>query len=318
MNELDNSIKEHLQAARNILIVTHVRPDGDAIGSLLGLGLSLQISGKQVQMLLPDGLPGNFKYLPGSNQIKRVQKGNPDLSIVVDCSDISRVGKALDNYGVPDIVIDHHVTNGEFGKLNLIESDSPATASVLLAHMPGWGLTVTPDVAANLLTGLLTDTLGFRTLNTTSQSLRQAADLVDFGANLSSLYNLGLVRRTLPAARYWGVGLSKLNYADNIVWTELSLEDRITSGYSGNDDADLINVVSSITEGLISIIFVEQNNGTVKISWRTQDPNLDVSKIAMVFKGGGHRAAAGADIPGDLAEIKKRVLAETDIFLKKS
>ena len=318
MNELDNSIKEHLQAARNILIVTHVRPDGDAIGSLLGLGLSLQISGKQVQMLLPDGLPGNFKYLPGSNQIKRVQKGNPDLSIVVDCSDISRVGKALDNYGIPDIVIDHHVTNGEFGKLNLIESDSPATASVLLAHMPGWGLTVTPDVAANLLTGLLTDTLGFRTLNTTSQSLRQAADLVDFGANLSSLYNLGLVRRTLPAARYWGVGLSKLNYADNIVWTELSLEDRITSGYSGNDDADLINVVSSITEGLISIIFVEQNNGTVKISWRTQDPNLDVSKIAMVFKGGGHRAAAGADIPGDLAEIKKRVLAETDIFLKKS
>jgi phosphoesterase RecJ-like protein len=318
MNELDNSIKEHLQAARNILIVTHVRPDGDAIGSLLGLGLSLQISGKQVQMLLPDGLPGNFKYLPGSNQIKRVQKGNPDLSIVVDCSDISRVGKALDNYGVPDIVIDHHVTNGEFGKLNLIESDSPATASVLLAHMPGWGLTVTPDVAANLLTGLLTDTLGFRTLNTTSRSLRQAADLVDLGANLSSLYNLGLVRRSLPAARYWGVGLSKLNYADNIVWTELSLEDRITSGYSGNDDADLINVVSSITEGLISIIFVEQNNGTVKISWRTQDPNLDVSKIAMVFKGGGHRAAAGADIPGDLAEIKKRVLAETDIFLKKS
>lgn len=318
MNDLDSSIKEHLQAARNILIVTHVRPDGDAIGSLLGLGLSLQISGKQVQMLLPDGLPSNFKYLPGSNQIKRVQKGNPDLSIVVDCSDISRVGKALDNYGVPDIVIDHHVTNGEFGKLNLIESDSPATASVLLTHMPDWGLTVTPDVAANLLTGLLTDTLGFRTLNTTPRSLRQAADLVDLGANLSSLYNLGLVRRTLPAARYWGVGLSKLNYEDNIVWTELSLEDRITSGYSGNDDADLINVVSSITEGLISIIFVEQNNGTVKISWRTQDPNLDVSKIAMVFKGGGHRAAAGADIPGDLAEIKKRVLAETDKFLKKS
>lgn len=318
MNKLDRSIKEQLQAARNILIVTHVRPDGDAIGSLLGLGLSLQIAGKQVQMLLPDGLPGNFKFLPGSNQIKHVQKGHPDLSIAVDCSDLKRVGKALDKYGAPDIVVDHHVTNGSFGKLNLIEPDSPATASVLLAHMPAWGLTITPDVAANLLTGIITDTLGFRTLNTTAQSLRQVADLVDQGANLSSLYNMSLLRRTLPAARYWGVGLSNLQYEDNIVWTELTLDDRSTSGYSGNDDADLINVVSSITEGLVSIIFVEQTNGSVKISWRTQDANLDVSQVAMKFNGGGHKAAAGADIHGDLAEVKKQVLAETKDFLKKS
>jgi phosphoesterase RecJ-like protein len=236
----------------------------------------------------------------------------------VDCSDLKRVGKALDKYGAPDIVVDHHVTNEAFGRLNLIESESPATAAILLVHMPTWGLTITPDVAANLLTGLITDTLGFRTLNTTAQSLRQAADLVDLGANLSSLYNLGLVRRTLPAARYWGVGLGNLQYADGIVWTELTLADRLTSGYSGNDDADLINVVSSIAEGAVSIIFVEQTNGTVKISWRTQDPNLDVSQVAMMFNGGGHKAAAGADIPGDLADIKKRVLAETGKMLKKS
>lgn len=318
MSDLDAAIQERLQAARNILIVTHVRPDGDAIGSLLGLGLSLQAAGKQVQMLLPDGLPSSFRYLPGSNQIKHVQKATPDLSVVVDCSDLKRVGKALDRYGAPDIVVDHHVTNGAFGKLNLIESESPATASVLLAHMPAWGLTITPDVAANLLTGLITDTLGFRTLNTTSRSLRQAADLVDLGANLSSLYNLGLIRRTLPAARYWGVGLSNLQHEDGIVWTELTLQDRSTSGYSGNDDADLINVVSSIAEGSVSIIFVEQTNGTVKISWRTQDPHLDVSQVAMLFNGGGHKAAAGADVPGELADVKKRVLAETDKFLKKS
>ncbi len=317
MNDLDKTIKEQLQAARNILIVTHVRPDGDAIGSLLGLGLALQVDGKQVQMLLPDGLPGSFKHLPGSAQIKPVQTITPDLSIVVDCSDLQRVGKALDKYGKPDIVVDHHVTNEAFGTLNLIESDSPATAAVLLAHMPSWGLTITPDVAANLLTGLITDTLGFRTLSTTAQSLRQAADLVDLGANLTSLYNLGLVQRTLPAARYWGLGLSNLQLEDEIVWTELTLEDRTTSGYPGNDDADLINVVSSIAEGSVSIIFVEQTNGTVKISWRTQNPDLDVSQVAMKFNGGGHKAAAGADIPGNLADIKIRVLEETRNFLKK-
>ncbi|MFH2039262.1 MAG: DHH family phosphoesterase [Chloroflexota bacterium] len=317
MNKLDESIKERLQAARNILIVTHVRPDGDAIGSLLGLGLALQADGKQVQMLLPDGLPSSFKHLPGSEQIQRVQKTTPDLSIVVDCSDLKRVGKALDKYGKPDIVVDHHVTNEAFGTFNLIESESPATASVLLAHMPNWGLTITPDVAANLLTGLITDTLGFRTLSTTAQSLRQAADMVDLGVNLTSLYNLGLIQRPLTAARYWGLGLSNLQYQDDIVWTELTLKDRSTSGYSGNDDADLINVVSSIEEGSVSIIFVEQTNGTVKISWRTQDPNLDVSQIATKFNGGGHKAAAGADIPGDLADVKKRVLEETANFLKK-
>jgi phosphoesterase RecJ-like protein len=317
MNDLDSAIHERLQAARNILIVTHVRPDGDAIGSLLGLGLALQDAGKQVQMVLPDGLPASFKYLPGSDRIQRAQKAAPDLSIVVDCSDLKRVGKALDAYGAPDIVVDHHVTNEAFGKLNLIEPDTPATASVLLAHMPAWGLTITPDVAANLLTGLITDTLGFRTLNTTPKSLRQAADLVDLGANLSSLYNLGLVRRTLPAARYWGVGLGNLQHQDGMVWTALTLADRAASGYPGNDDADLINVVSSIAEGLVSIIFVEQPNGTVKISWRTQDPDLDVSRVAMKFNGGGHKAAAGADIPGELDEIQIRVLAETKKILKK-
>jgi phosphoesterase RecJ-like protein len=101
------------------------------------------------------------------------------------------------------------------------------------------------------------------------------------------------------------------------VWTALTLADRAASGYPGNDDADLINVVSSIAEGLVSIIFVEQPNGTVKISWRTQDPDLDVSRVAMKFNGGGHKAAAGADIPGELDEIQIRVLAETKKILKK-
>jgi phosphoesterase RecJ-like protein len=317
MNELDTSIKRRLQAASKILIVSHIRPDGDAIGSLLGLGLALQANGKQVEMVLSDGLPASFRHLPGSDQVLRVQKIRPDTSIVVDCSDLKRVGNALDDYGSPDIVIDHHFTNGSFGNFNLIEPEAPATASVLYRHMPTWGLTITPTVASNLLTGLVTDTLGFRTMNTTSNTLRQAADLMDLGADLTSLYYRGLVRRTLPAARYWGAGLLNLHYEDGIIWTVLTLADRKQSGYSGNDDADLINVVSSIDEGLVSIILVEQANGTVKISWRTQDPNLDVSQVAILFNGGGHKAAAGADIPGILSEITELVLAETGKVLKK-
>jgi phosphoesterase RecJ-like protein len=317
MNELDSSIKERLQAANHILIVSHVRPDGDAVGSLLGLGLALQAIGKQVEMVLSDGVPASFKHLPGSGQVLRKKKNAPDTTIVVDCSDLKRVGRSLDDCGAPDIVIDHHFTNGSFGGINLIESEAPATASVLCQHMPAWGLTITPEIAANLLTGLVTDTLGFRTMNTSSLSLRQAADLMDLGADLTRLYYLGLVRRTLQAARYWGAGLGNLHYEDGIVWTALTLADRKLSGYTGNDDGDLINVVSSIEEGLVCIIFVEQSNRTVKISWRTQDPNLDVSAVACIFNGGGHKAAAGADIPGSMAEITQRVLIETGKILKK-
>jgi phosphoesterase RecJ-like protein len=314
--DLDKSIKERFEAANNILIVSHVRPDGDAIGSLLALGLALIGSGKHVEMVLSDGVPSSFKHLPGSNKVLRTQKRSADLSIVVDCSDLKRVGKALDGHGAPDIVVDHHFTNGAFGTLNLIEAKAPATSSILVEHLPAWGLTITPEVAANLLTGIVTDTLGFRTINTTPQSLRQAADLMELGANLTNLYYQGLVRRTLAAARYWGAGLGNLQYKDGIVWTALSLSDRDQSGYTGNDDADLINVVSVIDEGLVSIIFVEQTNGTVKISWRTQNPDLDVSQVAMKFNGGGHKAAAGADIPGSLSEIVRKVLDETDRILK--
>ena len=316
-SELDRSIKERLLTAQRVLIVSHVRPDGDAIGSLLAMGLALNASGKRVEMVLSDGVPNSFRHLPGSERIQKAQKNKADLSIVVDCSDLKRVGNALQNYGKPDVVIDHHQTNGSFGVINLIEAKAPATSSILVEHLPAWGLTITPEVAANLLTGLVTDTLGFRTLNTTPTCLRQAAEMMELGANLSQLYYQGLVRRTMAAARYWGAGLGNLHYKNGIVWTALTLEDRTQSGYSGNDDADLINMVSVIDEGQISIIFVEQTNGTVKISWRTQNNSLDVSKVAMVFNGGGHKAAAGADIPGKLDEIIERVLAETGKILKK-
>ena len=318
MNDLDDLIKERLKSAGNILIVSHIRPDGDAIGSLLALGLALEARGKQVQMILSDGLPATFRHLPGSEKIKDACQTPPDLSIVVDCSDLARVGRGLNACGVPDIVIDHHYTNGAFGKLNLIEDKAPATASVLMDHLPKWDLPITRDVASNLLTGLVTDTLGFRTISTTPHCLRQAADLMDLGAELNTLYFQGLVRRSLNASRYWGAGLNQLKDQDGLVWTELTLEDRKKSGYSGNDDADLINVVSAIQEGRVTLILVEQVGGSVKASWRTQDPGLDVSQVALFFNGGGHRAAAGADIPGQLADVRQRVLEETAKLLKNS
>jgi bifunctional oligoribonuclease and PAP phosphatase NrnA len=311
MIDLQIKIKQLIQDAQSILVTSHIRPDGDAIGSSLALALALIDKGKQVQVVLSDGLPASFKHLPGSELVRTKPEGIFDLIISVDCSDLKRVGKALDGYRPPDIVIDHHATTEGFGRLNLVDPEAAATASVLARNMPSWGLSITTPIAANLLTGLVTDTLGFRTSNTTPEVLRQAADLFEIGAELSTLYYRSLVRRTFPAAKYWGAGLSRLERLDRIIWTSLTMADRKASGYTGNDDADLISVISSIDDADVAIIFTEQNKRTTKVSWRGLKPEVDVSRVASQFGGGGHKAASGAECSGSLDEVRDRVLEST-------
>jgi phosphoesterase RecJ-like protein len=311
MNDLQKQIKDRIQAAQRVLVTSHVRPDGDAIGSSLALALALLDAGKQAQVVLTDGIPTNFKKLPGAEMVHIKADGEFDLIVSVDCSDLKRIGNALDGYHAPDIIIDHHVTTDAFGTLNLVEPEAVATASVLTRHMREWGLVITPAIAANLITGLVTDTLGFRTSNTSPESLRQAADLLELGVDMSSLYYRSLVRRTFEEAKYWGAGLSSLERLDGIIWATLTLADRKASGYIGNDDGDLINIVSAIDDAEIAIMFVEQNAGKMKISWRGLKPHVDVSLVARQFNGGGHKAAAGAELSGSLIEVQERILEAT-------
>ncbi len=314
-NKIIGDIKERLAVANKIVIASHVRPDGDAIGSLLGLGLALQNAGKSVQMILVDGAPASFKFLQGSEKIQKEVKGEHDTFITVDCADFKRVGKTFENFAQPDINIDHHITNEKFGKLNLIEADEVATAAILTNYLPTWGLNITTPVANALLTGIITDTLGFRTSNVTASALKQAAALVEAGGNLPEIYMQSLVQKSYPAAKYWGAGLSSLESKNGIVWGTLTLADRKSAGYGGNDDADLINMISSIDKHKVGMVFVEQANKHVKISWRALDSKMDVSVVAKHFNGGGHAAAAGADIEGDLIEIQKEVLRKTKDLL---
>ena len=310
-DEIIGAIKETLHDSKNVVIASHVRPDGDAIGSLLGIGLALINAGKSVQMVLVDGVPSSFKHLEGSNLIVKEPAGQHDTFITVDSADFKRVGKIFENFGQPDINIDHHITNEKFGKLNLIEAEEVATAAVLANHLPQWGFEITQPIAAALLTGIITDTLGFRTANTNPSALRLCAMLMETGANMPDLYMRSLVHKSFPAARYWGAGLSNLEQKNGIVWSTLTLEDRRKSGYSGNDDADLINMISSINGNKVGMVFVEQSDNHVKISWRALEDGIDVSPIAKQFGGGGHAAAAGADIPGSLSDIQPVVLTAT-------
>ena len=309
--EIIGAIKQRLDAAKNIVVASHIRPDGDAVGSLLGLGLALKNARKSVQMVLVDGVSSSYKHLEGSELIVREPVKEYDTFITVDCADFKRVGRVFESFGQPDINIDHHKTNEKFGKLNLIEPEEVATAAILANHLPAWGLQITKPIAAALLTGIITDTLGFRTSNTNPSALRLCAMLMETGVNMPDLYMRSLVYKSFPAARYWGAGLSSLEQENGIVWGTLTLEDRKQAGYGGNDDADLINLISAIDGNKVGMIFVEQSDKHVKISWRALEEGIDVSPIAKQFGGGGHAAAAGADIPGALEEVQPVVLKAT-------
>ena len=230
-----NSAREALHQAQRILITSHKRPDGDAVGSVLGLGLALIDAGKNVQMVLEDGVPSSFHHLVGSDQILKEPAEDYDVSVILDCSDLERVGKFLDHRATPTINIDHHLTNLNFADINMVLPKATSTTEVLWEYLPAMGLTINQPVAEALLTGLITDTLGFRTSNMTSKALRIAADLVDIGCDLPYLYQEALLSRSFRAARYWGAGLATLKRDDRLLWAELTLKARESVGYPGRD-----------------------------------------------------------------------------------
>lgn len=308
------SAARRIQESENILIATHIRPDGDAIGSMIGLGLGLQVAGHQVQMVAQDGVPVSLRHLPGSEQVqKEFQKPGQrdfDLVIFVDCSEMERAGSFTDSPLSVDINLDHHITNTNFAKINLVDVEAAATAEIIIDLFPRFGLKLSEPVAAALLTGLITDTIGFRTPSVRAKTLCLAAKLIETGVDMPDLYRRALTNRSFEAIKFWGTGLSRIERQESLVWTSLTMEDRRAANYPGRDDADLINVLSSIEGANICLIFVEQPNGNIKVSWRSQ-PGYDVAEIAKLFGGGGHAAAAGAEISGTLAEVQSLVLEKT-------
>lgn len=308
-----HKVFQELSQANRVLLISHIRPDGDAVGSLIGLGLSLQESGKEVQMVLADGIPEIFRHIPGSEQVKKKSQGVFEMTVVVDCSDKGRAGDALNGVPLPDVNIDHHPTNTGFGKYNLVDESAVATAEILGQYLPEYGFPITKEIADALLFGMITDTLGFRTNNMTSRAMKTAAALMDAGGDLPGLYQKGLLNRTYSAARFWGAGLSSLQRDGKLIWATLSLDDRTKAGYPGRDDADLINFLSTIKSVDVVIMFTEQEKGKVKVSWRAT-PAYDVAQVAMHFGGGGHTAAAGATIEGNLKDVQATIISTTKLI----
>ncbi|MBT4004407.1 MAG: bifunctional oligoribonuclease/PAP phosphatase NrnA [Chloroflexi bacterium] len=303
-------IKQRLEQSNNILITSHIRPDGDAVGSVIAVGLALQELGKKVQMVLNDGVPASFRFLEGADQVTKYPKQEFDMVFVVDCGDLNRVGNVVDYIKTIDVNIDHHPTNPKFGELNLVQSDAVSTTEILIEHFPELGFPFTPGVVDALMTGLVTDTQGFKTSNVHAGALRRAADMIEKGADLPDLTYRVLTRKSFEAVSYWAAGLSLIEREGPFVWASLTYQDRKKANYNGRDDADLVNFLSRIEGANVALVFIEQTDNEVKISWRAKN-GYDVSKIAQVFGGGGHVAAAGATVEGNLPEVRDKVLKIT-------
>jgi bifunctional oligoribonuclease and PAP phosphatase NrnA len=308
-----NQIRKALESAQSIGLTTHVRPDGDAVGAVLGLGLALTSIGKQVQMVLPSGVSHTFRHLDGSDRVQKAFTAPCDFYISLDCADIKRSrGLPVDaHFGLN---IDHHITNERFAIINLVVPDAVATCAILTELIPQLGMTISREVASALLTGIVSDSIGFRTSNTNIQALKLSAELMEGGADLYTLYNKALISRPYNSAKYWGFALSRMQKKEGVVWTSLTLEDRRNSGYKLDDDADLTNLLSSIEESRVSVLFVEHSTTKTKVSWRSV-PGVDVSALAAEFNGGGHPAAAGAELNKSLAETETLVVARTLAYL---
>jgi phosphoesterase RecJ-like protein len=314
IGDVNARIREKLLACQHALILSHIRPDGDAIGSLIGLGLAMQAVGKKVTLMLEDGLPSKYRFLEGSDLISKSAHEEFDLVIALDCSNKDRLGNISTDLRI-DINIDHHITNDNYADVNLVIPEMAATAAILADNLSKWGLPLDQHIASALLMGILTDSIGFRTVNVTPELLRISARLIESGADMTDLYNRTLVSQTYPSSVLWGLALGRLQRENGLIWTVITLEDRKQAGYAGRDDADLTNLLSAIEGSEISILFNEEKDDKVKVSWRS-NASIDVSRIAQFFGGGGHPPAAGADMSGSLDEVRNKVLDKSKQMLK--
>lgn len=303
--------RELLRGCTNPLLVTHISPDGDAVGSLLGLGWVLRELGLSPVLSCDHPLPARFNFLPGYNEVTTDPQGVFDLVVSLDCSDRERMGEIgarPELADVPLINIDHHVTNLNFGTVNLVDAKAVSTTQVLHDLTAYLGVEVGERIASCFLAGLVTDTRGFRTHNVTPQTLRMAVELMEAGAQLSLITQNGLDRRPLATLRLWGEAFSRLEAADGIVWTSLPIQVQQAVGYDSFGAAGLVSMVVSAEEAQVGVVFTERIDGQIEVGFRAI-PGLDVAQVALDLGGGGHPAASGCLIPGPLEEAEKRVMA---------
>ena len=310
-----HQICDIIRRERSFLILTHYRPDGDAVGSQLALVLMLKKIGKRVAAWNDDAVPTKFHFLPGASLIRKppAKPQKFDVVISIDSSNWQRVGTAAEKIASRKhlINIDHHVSNDRFGDINWIVPSSPASGQIAFDLIRRGGFPLTRDIATCLFAAISTDTGSFSYANTTAECLHVAAQLVGTGLNVGKISHH--VYESYPYARLHllRLVLADLKLADRkrIAYYWITKEMFEESRAKREDTEGVIDYARSIDGVVVAILFEELNEpGKIRISLRSKNAKVDANAIARVFGGGGHREAAGARIPGRPSEVERRVL----------
>lgn len=315
MSTLDKILDE-INKANSIVILAHENPDGDAVGTGLALYNALKMYGKRnVDIIIPE-CPRTFNFLPGADEIKKTSDiDNYDLAIAVDCATLEMLNgwKSYFEDATTTIVIDHHGTNTMYGDYNFVNPDSPACSEVMIVVLNYFKMEITKDIGTCLLTGIITDTGGFKYKGVTAETFEFVAHLLRKGVNVSDTYRKVLQVKTKSAFELTRIANNRIELLDDgkIAFTYITLEDLNNVNSIPGDHEGIVDIGRDI-EGVEVSIFVRANkNGRYKVSLRSNN-KINVAEIALLFGGGGHVNAAGfpAGEGEDIEHIKEKILRE--------
>lgn len=299
-----------IKKSHNILLVAHRKPDSDTLGSVLAMNNILQKLKKNIYCYCQDNIPKKFNFLSGSQDFISKDKitsltSKIDLIITLDSGSIDMAGinKISFNKEITIINIDHHQDSSYFGKINIIKGNASSTAEVIYDILERVGLPINSEMATCLLAGIFGDTDSFKNPNTTDRTLVITSRLLAAGARLKQITKFTLQDKSLSTIKLWGEILSRIKKHSNLnmVSTVITREDLKKSGASYDELEGISNFLNSIPEAHASLVLTERE-GEIKGSLRTLKKNVDVSKIAHLLGGGGHKKAAGFTIPGKLVK----------------
>ncbi len=323
-----DQIVDHLKKSNNILLLSHIRPDGDAIGATVSMGLALLSIGKQVSLYNEDEIPKSFQFLPYSENITQQMDDIAvfDTAIVLDCGDLERIGNKAGLVGkIPVIInLDHHITNTGFGTYKIVDPSACATAEIVYRLIKQLNVIISRSMAFSIYTGIMTDTGSFRFSNTNQEAFAICEEMVALGVDPNYVASHVSVAYSLSRIKLLNMVLESIEVSKNGKLSIMALTQEMLNktGSKPEDLGRLINYARHIEDVKVAALIFESNDGCTDmpdckhqfhISLRS-DGSVDVAGIAATYGGGGHKTAAGFNVVSTLSEIKAEILRLADNF----
>lgn len=312
---LTNKIYHLITEAKLILLIAHQKPDGDTLGSTAAFSLFLDQLGKNYRIFCADQVPDFFYFLPNikkfTNQLEQTKEEKFDLVIAIDCGDFKRTGLSefINSWQQPYQIInlDHHQSNPQFGHFNIVQPELSSTAEIIFYLFREWKVMINKEMATALLNGVFTDTGAFSTPSTTLNSLITASFLLNYGGRLQEINKYNFKNKTLNSLKLWGRAMERLtiNKKYQLAHTIIFKKDLEEFGATDDDLEGLSNFFNNLNNVKASLVLREEGD-KIRGSLRTIKDDIDVSRLARIFDGGGHPKASGFTIKGQLINREGR------------